>query len=656
MNPKVGALNAHSEPDMHVLFAECDSWRQVLVYPSAGTCSDGIRLYPEMGAALWIELHTGKVWGFVLRDNSALLAYRELKHIVPLLETGHPSEYQEVCARIAFLTGRNAPSVPDAATHTTLCTDLTASWLATQLDDAPPEAWATIATEILPHVETALGEGLCRFHAALDPEALACAGSALLKNDEDIRHYDYFIHANPDVQRNRRQAARVYPWAAEIVSMPSDDYRVQRLRQNIDSGNPLIPLLAEHYGVTRRVLRYMVGKDYALIGATWRGNLTTLLKLLDLLKPERYPRNAEDWQGFNRWVNPLYRFTDRGSGVSSATLAVWLEELLREGYAAIPARFAAQGITPGDIEAVPDLQRALLHWALAAAPELSEATVFDAMAHYGILRLAALSQRWHAALARWMERDAPAATDEKSESVPAWPTFIDQSWPCNELNVVPLTNILRLKDEGQRMQHCVGTYASQCLFLGAHIFSIRDTDGISLSTAELRPRNENGIWRVDEVQHRAHANDEPSAACRTTLARFIAHLDYDIPQQRYAAIEWELTKRRANSDDYHDILRYYDWPPWMLREFAELLHDYPLLAALENGGNGDENDGASILTQEEVDALLKGVTEDEVREMITMVEDFTEKYGQEATADEETPQSDYLTPKEGADIWGNSVK
>lgn len=590
---------------MHILLAESDIWRQVLVYPSAGMGGDGIRLYPEVGAALWVELHSGKVWGLVLSDYSTLLAFRELEHIVPLLEAGHPWEYHEICARIAFLTGRIAPSVPAAATHATLCGDLAASWLAAQRDEVPPEIRAATATEILPHVETALGEGLRSFHAALDPEALACIGRALLQNDEDIRRYNYFIHANPGVQRNRRQAARVYPWVAEIVSSPSDDFRVHRLCQNIDSGNPLIPLLAEHYGVTRRVLRYMVGKDYALIGAAWRGNLDTLLKLLDRLKPERYPRSADDWQGFNRWVKPLCRFIDPGSGVARATLADWLEELLREGYAAIPARFAAQGVTLGDIEAVPDLQRALLHWALAANPHLGAARVSDAMARYGILRLAALSQRWHTALARWMERDAPAATEEDHETVPAWPTFIDQPWPCDELSVMPLANLLLLKDEGQRLQHCVGTYASQCLFLGAHIFSIRDAAGMALSTAELRPRNENGIWRVYKVQHRAHANGEPSAACCTALARFIDHLDSAIPQQRYAAIEWELNKRRANSDDYRDILRYYDWPPWMLREFAGLLHDYPLLAALGNGGNDDTP--AAILTQEEVDALLCGV-------------------------------------------------
>lgn len=591
-------------PDMHVLLVASDIWRQVLVYPSAGTCDDGIRIYPEVGAALWIELYTGKVWGFVLRDNSTLLTYRELEHIAPLLEAGHPAEYQEVCARIALLTGRIAPSAPKATTHETLCEDLASFWLVAQQDDAPPEVWAATASKILPHLETALGEGLRRFHAALDPEALACAGHALLKNDEGIRHYDYFIHANPNVQRNRRQAVRVYPWAVEMVIPISDDYGIYRLRQNIDAGNPLIPLIAEYYGVTRRVLRYMVGKNYALIGAVWRGNLKVLLTLLDLLKPERYPRGADDWRHFNRWVKPLYRFADLGSGVAPATLAGWLEELLREGYAAISSRFAAQDITLGDIEAVPDLQRALLHWALAVNPGVGEAQVHKAMASYGILRLAALSQRWHAALARWMERDAPSATDENHEAMPAWPTFIDQPWPCGELRVVPLANLLLLKDEGQRMQHCVGTYASQCLFLGAHIFSIRDAGGIALSTAELRPRNENGIWRVHEVQHRAHANGEPSSACRTTLAGFIAYLDNDIPQQRYAAIEWELTKRRANSDDYRDILRYYDWPPWMLREFAELLHGYPLLAAL--GNNVDE--APPVLTQEEVDALLCGVS------------------------------------------------
>ncbi len=590
-------------PALHVLLAGGDKWRQVLVYPSPGTSADGVLLYPQLDTALWIELHNGKVWGFALCDYSTLLTYAELEHMAPLLEACQPNEYHEVCRRIGLLTGRYPPASPTQRTHEAICATLTASWLAAQMDTAPLQAWVGAATDILPHVTRALGVGLHSFHAALDAEALALAGCTLLADSDDVRRYAYFFHAAPAIQRNRRQVARVYPWEVEMAGMVDDDHGRYRLRQNIDAGNPLIPLFAEYYRVAKRVMRYMVGKDYALIGTGWHGNLDTLFNLLDLLKPERYPRSAADWESFNRWVKPLARFLDRDNGVSAMTLADWLEELLREGYPALAPRFAAHGVTLGDVEAVPDLQRALRHWATAVNPRFETAAFRRAMASYGILRLAALSRRWHTALARWMEDDSPSAA-EAGAALPTWPSFIEQPWNCGALQVVPLTNLLQLRDEGQRMQHCVGTYASQCLFLGAHIFSIRDAGGCALSTAELRPHNESGVWRIREVQHRAHANDDPTPDCRATLARFIAWLDAEVPQRRYADIEWERVRRCAASDDYRDILRHYDWPPWMLREFRELLHDYPLLAKLGETSGGEDY---PILTQEEVDALLRGV-------------------------------------------------
>lgn len=54
------------------------------------------------------------------------------------------------------------------------------------------------------------------------------------------------------------------------------------------------------------------------------------------------------------------------------------------------------------------------------------------------------------------------------------------------------------------------------------------------------------------------------------------------------------------------------------------------------------------LTQEEVNDLLKGVTQEDVQGMIKMVEDFVEEYSGKDMTEEKIPASDFLTPEEVA--------
>lgn len=82
--------------------------------------------------------------------------------------------------------------------------------------------------------------------------------------------------------------------------------------------------------------------------------------------------------------------------------------------------------------------------------------------------------------------EATVYDDEGEDSQNCWPSFIDSPWRYDDLAVVPLTTPWQLQEEGSRMQHCVGSYASHCLFYGAHIFSIREqATAKSLSTFEL---------------------------------------------------------------------------------------------------------------------------------------------------------------------------
>lgn len=230
-----------------------------------------------------------------------------------------------------------------------------------------------------------------------------------------------------------------------------------------------------------------------------------------------------------------------------------------------------------DIESIPDLENAVVQWAQAVNPGMDEHQARTALQCYGVLRLAALSRRWHDALARWMEADDESAADESQ----GWPTLIDKPWPCGDQVVVPLNHAHLLKEEGRRMRHCVGSYASPCLLMGSHIFSIHDGEsGESLSTFELMLANDKGVWRVELRQHRALENAQPSAACQQALRSFLSYLEAEDLQKHYADIDWKLRQRQWNSGSYEQLLRNFTWPERVVAEFRELLRGYPLLEGL----------------------------------------------------------------------------
>lgn len=63
-----------------------------------------------------------------------------------------------------------------------------------------------------------------------------------------------------------------------------------------------------------------------------------------------------------------------------------------------------------------------------------------------------------------------------------------------------LTTGRELADEGKRLNHCVGGYASSCMMGNSHIFSIRDPQGVSISTFEIAIQKP-GDAREREYRH-----------------------------------------------------------------------------------------------------------------------------------------------------------
>lgn len=108
----------------------------------------------------------------------------------------------------------------------------------------------------------------------------------------------------------------------------------------------------------------------------------------------------------------------------------------------------------------------------------------------------------------WIKRQSDAWHEEqvrqRISTHYTWTSLL-AAYQDNGYDVVPLTSSVDLALEGQKMHHCVGSYAQYCHQGRSRIFSIRK-DGVRLATAELV--NYGSTWQLN--QNRGPCNSTPS--------------------------------------------------------------------------------------------------------------------------------------------------
>ena len=175
----------------------------------------------------------------------------------------------------------------------------------------------------------------------------------------------------------------------------------------------------------------------------------------------------------------------------------------------------------------------------------------------GLLKQLRASLRWHQLQLMSPADDQAAAPvaddgaerDDAAAQLTRWPAPLDRPAKLGALTAHFLTTASALRDEGLRMEHCVGSYASRCLFDGATIVSLRGNDGRSLSTAELRLVGSGEQLAFELVQHKALRNASPSPLATQALAQLLCRLGEDGLQPRLQEMREQLVKRRALDDN-----------------------------------------------------------------------------------------------------------
>ena len=336
--------------------------------------------------------------------------------------------------------------------------------------------------------------------------------------------FTYVITVGAEQRRNRAQALHVFPLLRPYLMTPP--YQV--VREAIDKGQPLIAVLASHWQAPRAMIKAMrgiEGKDLGLMA----GRLPMLLRLLNDIPADWWPRDATAWRLFVKAIQAIQKVSKRP--ITSAANQLWLRDCARRKYEIdehAPEEYVRMG---EEIEDFMDmLGQALEHVqaeALRRQPLDTRAAhlhlITSMRASMGLEKLARTARRFGDNYRRAIEEFAREA--ELWNGV-RWPVIgSPDPRPYSGVIVHPLQTPEDLRYEGQRMRNCVASYVEDCLRGRSQIWSLRLADGSPLSTLETRTRsNRSGQHFIEVVQHKGHANELPPAAAKRALQDFMMEL------------------------------------------------------------------------------------------------------------------------------------
>lgn len=422
---------------------------------------------------LWLALSDGRVLAFWLSEAAGTLAEEAL---MPMLLAAVANDLRGNCCEIAL------PHAPDA--------------LACVLYAAPVLPLPVGAR----HGGPLLTPEWQAFMACLDASVLGVL-AAMERGVEggnffcSVRNYNRLVTL--DAQRRQRRLQALARFPALVAGKLLTTHQSPNLHPGkrhawrepdaavehaIDAGRDLTGALAAHYGISRGLVRS------ALIARYWSAHTEfgrQHLHLLDALPPNKRPRDVAEFVQWQRWL-PVYEDllgSDRGGASrppsAQRRIAQAHAGAFRKGWSATWLALEALGPPGHLIGDARDFLRAASqaagwHLKMPRGPGTHRLAA-GWLAQYGLLGLVQASQAWHQRAAR-LGSPATAAL--------RWPSVLGrvESEGCT---AEELTDAAALAAEGERMGHCVGSYAHRCL-RGERIFALTLPDG-ERATAQYRP-------------------------------------------------------------------------------------------------------------------------------------------------------------------------
>ena len=345
-------------------------------------------------------------------------------------------------------------------------------------------------------------------------------------------------HSDPIFRRNRMQALKSVPLIVPILVFPTEDFskfRRLELEAAIDRGDPLFDAVGRVMAVSRNAAQFFSKLVASNVGADWVANPLELLCAIHLTPVDFRPTKLADWDVLRTY----WRYAGLEGSMAPCTWRnhlneKFLDHFCRWGYQS-HGLDRLQRITEGREDFITLAWDYFFfvdgwcekRWPYEATkssnggPSLGVALLL----RYSPEELIRQSNCWHQEVVR-------ATTVRTGDGVPhfegqfgSWPALLQSPYEKHGLHAVSLTTPAELIQEGGVLHHCVGTYAEDCVTGKSHIVSIRNEDGVRLSTAEIYLKEYGrGEWEPEVVQHYALGNSDPPRECHDILVELLDEL------------------------------------------------------------------------------------------------------------------------------------
>lgn len=356
------------------------------------------------------------------------------------------------------------------------------------------------------------------FAAPLDAELLALLGDLSRHSDRtwtSVRNYNRLVLLPAETRQHRLQALRrfgalVAPMLLTAHTHPRlgarDAWREHddEVLQAIDLGRDLIGALAAHYGVGRALVRApLCQHPWPVLGMSQ----ANMLALLDGMPPAAQPHSPAEWSPHANALDALITLV----GGKTHALRLLGAHAFRGGWRCTWAGLLSQHHSRDWplAQRLLDLRDFLVasQHALQDAGTLPRDTAQPSsrpeddaesaslttrlallwVAQRGLPSLLRASQRWHA----WLLQDESTAT-----SGATWPALLG-AFSRAGATASECLNAQALVQEGQSMQHCVGTYHWRCASEAHRVLHLSLPGEVA--TLQLAPRLSDAALRFQQA-------------------------------------------------------------------------------------------------------------------------------------------------------------
>ncbi|WP_415034058.1 HIRAN domain-containing protein [Azonexus sp.] len=323
-------------------------------------------------------------------------------------------------------------------------------------------------------------------------------------------------HRHPNVCSGKRHAWRHPDPAVEAA---------------IDNGRDLTGALAEHYAISRALVRSPMNAGLWAAGYETRGSM---LRFIDALPANKRPASADEMERYKAELlafRSLFTGDAPDAGAAAHVSAFHLG--WRRTWEICTRRFSPVThalVDAGDFFAAVRRRAAVL-LNMPRGPR-HDALVGAWLARHGLVGVLAASARWHRLLP---PLEQPLADRVLPAVLGDWQNPIDSGWRAQEL-----CTAAELVAEGQSMQHCAATYWSASV-QGGRMFSLCLNDG-ERATAFYVPRSSEGVIPYYLAQLRGPANAAASPLMLVFADALACALN--APERHAArerAVRWEST-------------------------------------------------------------------------------------------------------------------